>query len=255
MRRPTKIRLSSLFVFGLILLLLLSACGQSEPETVTVTEVVEVPVEVTRIVEGETITETVVEEVEVTRVVTEEVEVPVMAEAGGSLTLGLQTEPVSLDPAAGLFIAERFILMDIFDTLVAADQQGELHPGLATSWESNDEATEFTLALRDDVTFHDGTPFNAEAVKVTFDHVLEIEDFSTAGQIMGGYVETAINDDYSVTVKFDGPKATFIRDLSQPWMGIASPAALANEDFGQNPVGTGPFMFEEMGCSGSSDPG
>ena len=247
MKKPVGMKTRSMFMAVIIVLLALSACQPAEPEQVVVTEVVEVPVEVTRIVEGESVVETVVEEVEVTRVVTEEVQVEVPAEAneGGTLTIGLQTEPVSLDPAAGLFIAERFLLMDIFDTLVAVDQAGELHPGLATSWESNDEATEFTLALRDDVAFQDGTPFNANAVKATFDHVQEIEDFSTAGQIMGGYVETVVDDDYTVTVKFDTPKATFIRDLSQPWMGISSPAALGNEDYGQKPVGTGPFMVEE----------
>ena len=226
-------------------MLLLAGCQPAAPQEVVVTEVVEVPVEVTRIVEGETVVETVVEEVEVTRVVTEEVQVEAAAESGGTLTIGLQTEPISLDPAAGAYIAERFILMDIFDTLVAADQQGDLHPGLATSWEANEDGTEFTLALRDDVTFQDGTPFNAEAVQAALDHVMEIEDFSTAGQIMAGYAETVVNDDDSVTVKFDTPKATFIRDLSQPWMGIPSPAALGNADFAQKPVGSGPFMVQE----------
>jgi MarR-like DNA-binding transcriptional regulator SgrR of sgrS sRNA len=110
------------------MLLLLAGCQPAAPQEVVVTEVVEVPVEVTRIVEGETVVETVVEEVEVTRVVTEEVQVEAAAESGGTLTIGLQTEPTSLDPAAGAYIAERFILMDIFDTLVAADQQGDLHP-------------------------------------------------------------------------------------------------------------------------------
>ncbi len=235
----------------IIILMILSACQQGASEPEVVTETVEVPVEVTRIVEGETVVETVVEEVEVTRVVTEEVEVPAVANEGGTLTIGLQTEPVSLDPAAGLFIAERFILMDIFDTLVAADQAGELHPGLATSWEMNEDATEFTLSLRNDVTFHDGTPFNAEAVKASFDHIQEIEDFSTAGQIMAGYVETVVEDDQTVTVRFDVPKATFIKDLSQPWMGISSPEALGSEDYGQNPVGTGPFMFDNWAVQDS----
>lgn len=217
----------------ILLAVLTSACSQPTPEAIVVTEVVEVPVEVTRVPEVTPIVETVVEEV------------PVAQIPGGTLTLGLATEPVSLDPAAGLYIAERFVLMNLYDTLVAADQQGELHPGLATAWESNAEATEFTLTLRADVTFHDATPFNAEAVKAAFDRIQEVEDFSTAGQIMAGYVETTVEDDSTVKVTFDVPKPTFISDLSQPWMGIPSPAAATEEDFGQNPVGTGPFQFKE----------
>jgi peptide/nickel transport system substrate-binding protein len=62
---------------------------------------------------------------------------------------------------------------------------------------------------------------------------------------MTGYVETAVNDEFTVSVTFEGPKPTFISDLSQPWMGIPSPAAAAGDDFGQNPVGSGPFTFVE----------
>ncbi len=219
----------------LVLLLALGACSQAAPEQVVVTEVVEV--EVTRIVAGTPIVETVTQEVEV--------QVPVSQMPGGSLTLGLGTEPVTLDPAAGFLIPERFILMDIYDTLLAADQNGELHAGLATAWESSADATEFTLTLRDDVTFHDGTPFNAEAVKSAFDRIAAIEEFSTAAQIMAGYVESTAVDNATISVTFDGPKPTFFTDLSQPWMGIPSPTATENADFGQNPVGTGPFMFSE----------
>ncbi len=165
--------------------------------------------------------------------------------AGGAMTLGLATEPVSLDPAAGLYIAERFILMSLFDSLVAMAPDGSLHPGLATAWESNDDATEFTFTLRDGVTFHDGTPFNAEAVKVAFDRTQDLTDFSSAQAAMANYVGTEAVDDLTVKVTFDASKPRFLEDLSQPWLGIPSPTAVAQEGFAQNPVGTGPFMFAE----------
>ena len=168
-------------------------------------------------------------------------------EAGGSLTIGLATEPVSLDPADGLFIAEQFVMMNIYDTLTRIDPDNVLHPGLATDWEFNAEGTEFTFTLRDDVTFHDGTPFNAEAVKSAFDRIAETGDpAATATSILAGYVETVVEDEFTVTALFDTPKPTFINDLSRVWMGIPSPTATAEsgDDFNLNPVGSGPFVFE-----------
>jgi peptide/nickel transport system substrate-binding protein len=167
------------------------------------------------------------------------------APAAQALTFGMATEPVSLDPKDGLFIAERLALMNLFDTLTVADQEGAIHPGLATAWEENEDATEFTFTLRDDVTFHDGTPFNAEAVKNAFDRIVAAEVATPAGATLTGYGETEVVDDTTVRVTFTDPKPTFVRDLSQPWMGIPAPGPSADEAFGQNPVGSGPFIFVE----------
>src|SRR5690606_5697428 len=148
------------------------------------------------------------------------------AHSSGALTIGLATEPVSLDPAKGLFSAEQWVLMNIYDTLTRVDQAGELHPGLATGWEVNDDATEFTFTLRSDVTFHDGTPFNAQAVKAYFDRIAEAGDpVAIATSVLSGYVEAEAVDDTTLVVRFADPKPIFLNDLSRPWMGIPSPAA------------------------------
>lgn len=173
---------------------------------------------------------------------------PDEAAGGGTLRIGLATEPVSLDPAAGLYIAEQFVLMNIFDPLIWADQDNNLHPGLAVAWESNDAGTEFTLNLRDGVTFHDGTPFNAEAVKAQFDRITSMEaGAATAPEILAGYAGSTVVDPLTITVAFDIPKPTFITDLSRIWMAIPSPSAVEEwgADFGQHPVGTGPFVFSD----------
>ena len=87
------------------------------------------------------------------------------------LTFGLSFTVDTLDPGATTFSGVEIIDGHVFDTLVKQQPLGEFHPGLATEWSVNEDATEYTFTLRDDVTFHDGTPFNAEAVKFTFDRI------------------------------------------------------------------------------------
>lgn len=161
---------------------------------------------------------------------------------GGRLSIGLATEPVTLDPAAGFYMAERFILMNIFDTLLTMSPDGSLYPGLATAWTVNDDATEFTFTLREDVTFHDGAPLDADAVAAAFERAGAITEFSAAQTIMDGYVGAEIVDVQTLIVRFNAPKPRFLEDVSQPWMGIPSPNAA---DLAQNPVGSGPFIFQE----------
>ena len=174
------------------------------------------------------------------------------AASAASITVGLSQEPVSLDPAAGLYIPEQFVVQQIFDPLIYADPDLELHPALATAWEANEEGTEFTFTLRDDVKFHDGTAFNAEAVKVSFDRAAEGKSVSAVSpSIMTDYIETEVVDDTHVVVKFSTPHATFLQDVTRPWMMISSPAAIEKygDDYGRNPVGTGPFVFGEWVAS------
>ncbi|MCP4167481.1 MAG: ABC transporter substrate-binding protein [Chloroflexi bacterium] len=173
---------------------------------------------------------------------------PEEAVAGGALTIGLAVEPVSLHPAAGLYLHEHLVLMNLYDPLLRADQEGNLHPGLATAWEQSEDGTEFTFTLRDDVTFHDGTPFDAEAVKANFDRIAAGDfGWASAPTVLAGYTGSEVVDDTTLKVTFEIPKPTFLIDLSRYWMGIASPTAVEaqGDAYGQNPVGTGPFVFDE----------
>ena len=174
------------------------------------------------------------------------------AASASSVTVGMDQEPVSLDPAAGLYIPEQFIIQQIYDPLIYADPELGFHAALATEWDANDEGTEFSFTLREGVKFHDGTDFNAEAVKVSFDRAAEGKSISAAApSIMAGYIETEIVDDTHVVVKFETPHATFLQDLTRPWMMISSPAAIEKygDDYGRHPVGTGPFVFQEWVAS------
>ncbi|MCL4268344.1 MAG: ABC transporter substrate-binding protein [Anaerolineales bacterium] len=170
------------------------------------------------------------------------------AVSGGVLTVGIPVEPETLDPGDAVYVYEQFILMSIFDSLLSISPEGELYPALATAWEPNEEYSEFTFTLRDDVTFHDGTPFTAEAVKASFDHIASEAVLESGGKSLlqdHAYVETVVVDDYTVTVKFGASYPLFLRDAARQWLSISSPAALEEfgADYGRNPVGTGPFKF------------
>jgi len=170
------------------------------------------------------------------------------ATSGGVLSIGVPIEPETLDPGDAIYVQEQFILMNLFDSLLAMSPDGELVSALATEWEPNADYSEFTFKLRNDVTFHDGTPFNAEAVKISFDHINSDAVLESGGKSLltdHSYAETVIVDDYTVTVKFGASYPTFLRDAARQWLGISSPAALEQygAEYGRNPVGTGPFKF------------
>jgi peptide/nickel transport system substrate-binding protein len=167
---------------------------------------------------------------------------------GGTLTVGIPIEPETLDPGDAVYVQEQFILQSIFDSLLTIDKDGNLYPGLATEWEPNDDYSEFTFGLRDNVTFHDGTPFKADAVKASFDHIMSDAVLESGGKSLltdHKYVGTDVVDDYKVKVKFEAPYPLFLRDAARQWLAISSPAALekSGADYGRNPVGTGPFKF------------
>jgi peptide/nickel transport system substrate-binding protein len=141
-------------------------------------------------------------------------------------------------------------MVNLFDTLIALDRQsGDLVHGLAMSWEVEEDGTAFTFDLRDGVTFHDGTPFTADAVKYTFDTIQDPELRSlTAIGYMGPYSETEVVDDLTVTVRFTESYAPFLNNLTSSPLAPVSPTAaeeLGIDGFSRAPVGTGPFMFKE----------
>jgi len=170
------------------------------------------------------------------------------AASGGILTLGVAIEPETLDPGDGVYVQEQFLAMSLFDSLLSIAPDGSLHPGLASAWEPNADYSEFTFTLRQDVTFHDGTAFKADAVKASFDHIMSEAVLESGGKSLlqdHEYIETVVVDDFTVTVKFAASYPMFLRDAARQWLSISSPAALEKYglEYGRNPVGTGPFKF------------
>ena len=169
-------------------------------------------------------------------------------EAPGSLVIALGREFTILDPHKSSSAGDISGLFAIFDRLVSVDGNGELAPLLATEWSVSADGLVTTFQLRDDVVFHDGTPFDAEAVKFNFDRIMDPETESQAARFnMGPYVETRVIDDYTVEVVHETPYGPFLRQLPHYGMGMVSPTAVEELgfDIGQKPVGTGPYKFEE----------
>jgi peptide/nickel transport system substrate-binding protein len=169
---------------------------------------------------------------------------------GGKLLYGTWQAPDTMDiQTTGL---QMVIAMaeNIFDPLIRLDPKDNTKylPGLAEKWEISPDNKEFTLHLRKDVKFHDGTPFNAEAVKKSFERIVnpETKAFLTL-TAMGPYESTEVVDDYTVKVKFSKPYGAFINLLTEPLLAPISPTAVEKwgAEYPDHPTGTGPYMLGE----------
>jgi peptide/nickel transport system substrate-binding protein len=173
------------------------------------------------------------------------------AQADGTVTWGEDFELTLLDPRVTQSRHEAQVIMQVFDTLLFLDTDGKLYPGLAESWEYAKDGKSITFKLRRGVKFHDGTDFNAQAVKFTFDSIQNPQLGSQAAiDFLGPYDKTEVVDPYTVRVHWKQPFAAALTNLSNPWLlGIVSPAAvqrLGDAGFQRTPVGTGPFKVVEF---------
>ena len=168
------------------------------------------------------------------------------------LVVGQVAEPKSLDPQTVTAVNDFRILVNLYDGLVRYKQGSlEVEPALASSWKISKDGKRYTFKLRKGVKFHDGTPFNAEAVKFNFDRMLDPKHpYHDTGPFPLAFffksiVETKVIDDYTVQFRLDKPYAPLLSNLAYPTGLIVSPTAVKKEksDFGRNPVGTGPFKF------------
>jgi len=170
------------------------------------------------------------------------------------LIVGQIAEPKALDPAAVTAVNDFRILMNVYDGLVRYKSGTlEVEPALATAWEISEDGTEYTFTLREGVTFHDGSPFNAEAVVFNFERMLnEDHPYHDTGPFPLAFFFSSVSsveavDDLTVKFTLSEPYAPFLSNLAYPTGLIVSPAAVEQHgpDFGRNPSGTGAFTFAE----------
>jgi peptide/nickel transport system substrate-binding protein len=251
--------------------ILFAACGPAPtPEVVEVEvekvvtqivqEMVEVEKEVTKIVEGTPEIVTVIE----TQVVEQEVEVVVTATPEPAPEPTATIDASSPQQSRVIEIANAYNLRGcdmhkrgnstthqqacgapILDTLITLDAKGPMVPSLAESWEVSEDGTVYTFNLRQDVKFHDGTDFNAEAVKINFERIMDPDTGAVMQAVFSNITSIETPDDYTVVVTLETPDINFPIALVQFSTGIYSPAALEEygDDIDTNPVGTGPFKF------------
>jgi peptide/nickel transport system substrate-binding protein len=162
---------------------------------------------------------------------------------GGSLRIALQVEPYTFDPNYYKSMVDLMVDRLMYETLVTFDAEARLIPELATRWERVDNLT-WRFWLREDVLFHDGTPFTAEAVKISLERAYE----SPYGYIDKTLFDSVtIESDYVITINTTAPYPTLLNDLAIAIDAIYSPTAIAQygDDIKMHPVGTGPFVFDQ----------
>lgn len=170
---------------------------------------------------------------------------------GGRLVVALADDRVSWSPAGTPWTPSQFeVGRAIYDRLAVYSDMHQLLPELAESIEPNDDFTEWTIALRKDVVFHDGTPLDAAAVKAN----LEAQQLSpTAGPLLVPVKSIFTTGPLTVRVSMRSPWSTFPHVFTSQAGFVASPATLATVEGAGDPVGTGPFSFRSSVIQQSVD--
>lgn len=164
-----------------------------------------------------------------------------------SLTIGSRLEFTVLDPHKSSAAFDAPLFYGVFENLIMRDgSTGELHPALATSWSVSDDGLVWTFELRDDVVFHDGTPFNAEAAAFNFKRMVDPATESQYARFeIGPFADARAVDEFTLELEFSSPYGLLPSALSTYAMGMMSPTAVERlgDDVSWNPVGTGAYRF------------
>ena len=175
------------------------------------------------------------------------------AQPAGTLVVGVVAEPVNLDPAQVTdFNSNRVGRRIVEPLLTFAEESTQLVPNLAESWTISPDGLQYTFKLRKGVKFHDGTPFNAAAVKFSIERQInpehpasKIGKYPFANYFFGNVKAIEAMDEGTVRFVLKEPRASFLVVMAAAAASMVSPAAMmkAGVDFASAPVGTGPFRY------------
>jgi peptide/nickel transport system substrate-binding protein len=164
---------------------------------------------------------------------------------GGTLIWARYGDADSLDPHRTTTTLSWQMFDQLYDTLLAFDDNGEIVPNLAQEWEVNEDGTAVTFTLNEGITCHDGTPFDANDVKYTADRALDDANPSVTSGAWGPIESVDVVDPQTVTFQFSSPFGAFLSFMADPF---ASMICDSNEEFGDQfgvsqAIGTGPWQF------------
>ncbi|HEV8617137.1 MAG TPA: ABC transporter substrate-binding protein [Methylomirabilota bacterium] len=168
------------------------------------------------------------------------------ADPKGELRVAIPWTPENLDPTMNLSSIRAAVGVSIFDSLVGRDRDNRIVPELAESWKVVDDVT-WQFKLRRGVVFHNGEPFNAEAVRFTVQRVLDPEQKSPNRATIGEIARVDVLDDATLNVVTRQPYAPLLNRLIDfPIVPPRYTAEKGNQGLTLRPVGTGPFKFVSL---------
>ncbi|MFB5188834.1 ABC transporter substrate-binding protein [Alicyclobacillus fastidiosus] len=162
----------------------------------------------------------------------------------GTLSVGLQADPATLDPALSSALVDRQVMANIYDTLFALTPDGKIVPDLVKTYEVSQDGKTYTFHLQTGVKFQDGTPFNAAAVKFNIER--DLAPTSARNSEINVIQSVDTPDDNTVVLHLKSPYSPLLGVFTDRAGMMVSPTAVKKEgaNYPNHPVGTGPFSFQ-----------
>lgn len=161
-----------------------------------------------------------------------------------TLKVGLQLEPPNLDPTSGAAAAiDEVVYGNVFEGLVRIDENGEVKPGLANFWQVSKDGRSYLFNLAEGVSFHDGSSFDAEDVRFSFNRGRSKNSTNAKKYIFEPIANIDIFDPYTIMISLKQPRPDFLFNIGLGDAVIVSAESLENNAF--HPIGTGPYKFKK----------